>query len=152
MSVAMAERAKTSLQRKIGGPLSSLNRVELIASGTQALSLLDSQIDAELFAYRDKLKRALAVRPVGADALYAVAHEVRGIAGTFGFANLGLIADALARYVVGCNERRSLPADEVLVALGGAMALGFMTDAQGGAELANLTKAAQALTAKLFRH
>jgi hypothetical protein len=54
----------------------------------------------------DRMSRLEAPDCVLIEALYAEAHDIRAIAGTFGFAAVGSAADALCRYLDGVEGER----------------------------------------------
>jgi hypothetical protein len=135
------------LQQKIGGSLSTLNTHALIAGAEQALRPLSAQIERGLQTQCDGLRQALGQWPLATAALFAIAHEVRGVAGTFGYSNLGLVADALARYLTACDESGRDPDLDVVMTLASAMRLSFLPDSQGREALAGLAGGAVALAA-----
>ncbi len=142
----MAESSRTRLQQKIGGLVSTLNAEKLIAQGRGALASLDCQIVHGLAARHEEISALLRAPAPRVGELFDAAHEIRGIAGTFGYCQLGRIADALARYLSACAERGCDADPVVVLALSRALSASFVNDREGGGALANLAAGACALS------
>lgn len=140
----MAEK-KTPLQSRIGGSVASMNAGNLISQARTALSRLEPRVLSALRDQREQLRVLLAAPDLDVDALFALAHDARGLAGTFGYTHLGVVADALSRYITACTEARAPLSIEVVRVLGQAMDQGYMKDEQGGDMLASLASGAVAL-------
>jgi len=85
------------LLRKVGGPiapLSPLDRRSVEGRG----EMLASPIAVEATGLADQL-RERARTGAGIEELYAIAHELRGLAGTVGLAGAGRIAGALCTLI-----------------------------------------------------
>ena len=141
----MADK-KNKLQTRIGGAASAMNVEALIESAQEALLGLEPIVVASLEAQRDALRTVLGAPEIDAEALYGIAHDARGLAGTFGYARLGAIADALSRYVCACRDAGAAPDGEVLRILGQAMERSYVKDDDGGALLSDLSISARALS------
>lgn len=132
------------LQRRVGGPFSG-QAARLIASGRKALEKLEPAVQSALHEHRALLARIVAAPRLDVDALYDLVHDVRGLAGTFGYASLGLIADGVARYITACREKSVEAHESALRVLTQALEQAFVRDEDGGATLADLTTVALAL-------
>jgi chemotaxis protein histidine kinase CheA len=143
----MAKPARSRLQQKIGGLVSTLDASTLIAGAERALQPVHASVERGLQSQNELLKHALGQAHLPIAEIFSIAHEVRGVAGTFGFSNLGLVADALARYLTACDETGLAPDLDVVLTLGRAMRLSFLADRQGGETLAILSSGAVALAA-----
>lgn len=148
----MAEAPRTRLQQKIGGLVSTLNAEELLTQGRSALAYWDCQIVHGLAAHREEIGELLRAPLLPVGKLYAAAHEIRGIAGTFGYCKLGRIADGLARYLSACSERGCGADPVVVLALSRALSVAFVNDREGGEALANLAAGACALSEAKCAH
>lgn len=147
----MAER-KNKLQVRIGGTVGAMNAAELIGAARKALARLEPRVACAMAEHRDTLRRLAADAYPDPAALYGVAHDIRGLAGTFGYTHLGLVADALSRYLMACSETRAAPGADVVRVLAQAMDQAFVKDEDGGDLLAHLSESARALvTAKAPR-
>jgi chemotaxis protein histidine kinase CheA len=140
----MAEK-KNPLQSRIGGSMASMNASELITQARTALSRLEPRVLSALNDQREQLRLLLSAPTLDVDALFALAHDARGLAGTFGYTHLGVVADALSRYIDACRDADAPLSPEVVRVLGQAMDQGFVKDEQGGDLLANLASGALAL-------
>jgi hypothetical protein len=140
----MSEK-KNPLQNRIGGSVASMNASELIAQARGALSRLEPRVLSALIGQREQLRLLLSAEVLDAEALFALAHDTRGLAGTFGYTHLGVVADALSRYITACQEADAALNPDVVRVLGQAMDQGFVKDEQGGDILAHLASGALAL-------
>jgi hypothetical protein len=140
----MADSKPNWLQRRIGGPLSG-HADRLVAAGKRALGAYEPKMARVLSEQQARLDALAGARELDAAALFDLAHDVRGLAGTFGYASLGLIADGLARYILACREAGAHPHDDTLRVLAQAMDQAFVKDSLGGPALADLTAGALAV-------
>ena len=140
----MADTKTNWLQRRAGGPLSGYAD-RLIAAGKKALGALEPEVRRALQDHQARLDALAGARELDAAALFDLAHDVRGLAGTFGYASLGLIADGVARYIIACRELGVTAHGGTLRVLTQAMDQAFVKDSEGGEALADLTASALAL-------
>jgi hypothetical protein len=137
---------RNNLQTRIGGPVATLDANALIESAREALEKLKPIVVASLEAQRDELRALLAAAELDSEALYRLAHDARGLAGTFGYGRLGAIADAFSRYVCACRDAGASPDGFVLRILAQAMERSYVKDDEGGALLNDLSTSARALS------
>ncbi len=137
---------KNKLQARIGGQVGAMDATALIESAREALEKLTPMVVASLEAQRDELRALLGASELDSEALYRLAHDARGLAGTFGYSRLGAIADAFSRYVCACRDAGAAPDAYVLRILAQAMERSYVKDDEGGALLEDLSASARALS------
>jgi chemotaxis protein histidine kinase CheA len=134
----------TWLQKRVGGHLGSQSS-RLVASGRKALEKLEPEVRRALDDNRACLATIVAAPAIDTDALYELTHDLRGLAGTFGYASLGLIADAIGRYICACQATDMTAHESALRVLTQALDQAFVKDDEGGEALSDLTAGALAL-------
>jgi hypothetical protein len=89
------------MQRKVGGPMGKLLTPAVAAAAEAALSQHSSEIRTEVHAAIARIQVQAMLRPPGtaAAAIAQDSHFIRSLAGSFGWGQLGQIADLLCRYV-----------------------------------------------------
>lgn len=103
----MTERAIISppsrrLARKVGGAAQPLITEAVIEAAAQCVSARSEEARSDIEARLDQLRAAHAEgAPDSARRIHQHAHDIRGVAGTFGQDELGAIADSLCAYVDG---------------------------------------------------
>lgn len=141
----MPDRKKNTLQARIGGSVASMNAAELISQARVALQRLEPRVVRALTRQREDLRALIAAPELDVDSLFALAHDARGLAGTFGYTHLGIVADALSRYITACREADAPLNPGVVRVLAQAMDRGFLKDEEGGETLASLASGALTL-------
>lgn len=93
------------LQRKLAGAsLRSLLTPAAERKSAAALESIRGEIEATLLARLAEIESAARERLPGASAqIFAAAHEIRAIAGTFGYEELGVAAEILCVYLEGAS-------------------------------------------------
>lgn len=90
------------LQKRIGGEARSLLTTEAAASATKAAARLSDRAQADLLQRLQQMERYARERPHDVSTpIYLMAHDVRGVAGTFERDRLGRIAECICRYTEG---------------------------------------------------
>ncbi len=93
-------RTARNLALKMGGGAGKLVTADLIASAEKRLQLLAVEARTDIARRLDAMLGLYAQWQDGlARSLFDHAHNIRGVAGTFGMAELGEVCDALCRYL-----------------------------------------------------
>ncbi|HYD86910.1 MAG TPA: hypothetical protein VEA80_05510 [Vitreimonas sp.] len=104
------------LQRKIGGPASSLDRGALIAAAEQERQALIPELEHALADARRRLVSASGDETRGDD-LFIAANEIRQLAACANRPSAGRLAHLLASYLTHCADRGEMAAAQVTVPL-----------------------------------
>lgn len=103
-----ASAGTTPLQNKIGASASGYLDAGARANAEASLLVLRNEAHAVCAARVAQMRTLLAAKgPDFIGALFQRAHDLRGVAGSFGLASLGEIADAMCLYLDDLPEGRS---------------------------------------------
>ena len=98
---ASAQQGREDLFRRIasgrGGAAAILLDSRLVAEAQLKLEELKPVVVAEMQGAIDRI-RTFAAGSASVDRLFAEAHDVRGLAGTYGYAGAGVVAGAIRTY------------------------------------------------------
>lgn len=91
------EELFASLARNKGGAAGMLLAPEVLARAQTKLEALKPMATAEIKAAIGQL-RVMAEDRATADKIFAAAHDIKGLAGTYGLASVGMVAGAIRLY------------------------------------------------------